>query len=42
MTDALQVIRQARRLIVGFTLTDTSLWPILGEIDLILSRADDV
>ena len=35
-----QVIRQARRLIEGFTLTDPTLWPILSEIDVVLSRAD--
>ena len=40
MTEQTQAIRQARRLIEGFTLTDPTLWPILSEIDLVLSRAD--
>jgi len=40
MTEPTQAIRQARRLIEGFTLTDPTLWPILSEIDLVLSRAD--
>lgn len=40
MTEPTQAIRQARRLIQGFTLTDPTLWPILSEIDLVLSRAD--
>jgi len=39
-TQAIRQIRQARRLIEGFTLTDPTLWPILSEIDLVLSRAD--
>lgn len=29
---------QARRLIEGFVLTDSTLWPILSEIDLVLAR----
>lgn len=40
MSDPQQAIRQARRLIEGFTVTDPTLWPILSEIDLVLSRAD--
>jgi len=40
MPDPQQAIRQARRLIEGFTVTDPTLWPILSEIDLVLSRAD--
>jgi len=39
-TEPSQAVRQARRLIEGFTLTDPTLWPILSEIDLVLSRAD--
>ena len=41
MTDPLQAIRQARRVIEEFALADPTLWPILSEIDLILSRASD-
>lgn len=36
-----QAIRKARRLIVGFILTDPRLVPVLLEIDLALSRAND-
>lgn len=36
-----QAIRKARRLIVGFILTDPRLAPVLLEIDLALSRAND-
>lgn len=35
-TDA---IRQARGIIQEFALSDPTLWPILSEIDLVLSRA---
>lgn len=40
LTDPPQAIRQARRLIEGFAITDPTLWPILSEIDLVLSRAE--
>jgi hypothetical protein len=35
---AQQAIRHARRLIQEFSLSDTTLWPILSEIDLVLSK----
>jgi hypothetical protein len=36
--DAQQAIRHARRLIQEFSLSDTTLWPILSEIELVLSK----
>lgn len=39
MTDPQQAIRQARDLIEEFALCDPTLWPILSEVDLVLSRA---
>ena len=42
MTESVRQLRDqrdhARRLIKSFTLLDPSLWPVLGEIDLVLSR----
>jgi hypothetical protein len=38
MPNAQQAIRQARRLIQEFALADTTLWPILSEIDLVLQK----
>ena len=36
--NAQQAIRHARRLIQEFALSDTTLWPILSEIELVLSK----
>lgn len=36
-----QANKRARKLIAEFTLADTTLWPILAEIDLTLSAATD-
>lgn len=40
LTEPCQAIRQARSLIESFTISDPTLWPVLSEIDLVLSRAD--
>jgi len=34
-------IRRARDLIAEFTMCDPSLWPILSEIDLVLSKGSE-
>jgi len=41
MTDPQQAIRAARSLIEEFALADPTLWPILSEIDLTLSRGQE-
>lgn len=38
--NALRYIKKARGLIQNFALIDPSLWPILSEIDLALSRGE--